>query len=152
MARTDPVTPAGATLQPKDMPTEQQPSSPSLGLIRSGPDGSGQAVGCIWSLFRAKPSILDPFRTKFDVLGPDPNFGQPVLDLGQSWPTLAALGPRLGPILGQPWADFEPTLGQLRADLWLTWGGLLNDFWPAFGSAQRIGTLTLQTQDLRTTA
>ena len=31
--------------------------------LRSGPDGSGQAVGFIWSLFRAKPSILDPFRT-----------------------------------------------------------------------------------------
>ena len=35
--------------------------------LRSGPDGSGQAVGFIWLLFRAKPSILDPFRTKFDV-------------------------------------------------------------------------------------
>ena len=63
--------------------------------LRSGPDGSGQAVGFIWSLFRAKPSILDPFRTKFDVFGPDPNFGQPALDLGRLWP-----------ILDQPWADF----------------------------------------------
>ena len=28
-----------------------------------------------------KPSILDPFRTKFDVFGPERNFGQPGLDL-----------------------------------------------------------------------
>ena len=49
--------------------------------LRSGPDGSGQAVGFIWSLFRAKPSILDPFRGKFDVFGPDRNLGQPGLDL-----------------------------------------------------------------------
>ena len=52
-----------------------------LGL-RSFPDGSGQAVGFIWPLFRAKPSILDPFRTKFDVFGPDRNFGQPGFGLG----------------------------------------------------------------------
>ena len=50
--------------------------------LRSGPDGSGQAVGFIWSLFRAKRSILDPFRTKFDVFGPDRNFGQPGFGLG----------------------------------------------------------------------
>ena len=50
--------------------------------LRSGPDGSGQAVGFIWPLFRAKPSILDPFRTKFDVFGPDRNFGQPGFGLG----------------------------------------------------------------------
>ena len=37
--------------------------------IRSSPDGSAQAVGFIWSLFRAKPSILNPFRTIFDDLG-----------------------------------------------------------------------------------
>ena len=49
--------------------------------LRSGPDGSGQAVGFIWFLFRAKPSILDPFRSKFDVFGPDRNLGQPGLDL-----------------------------------------------------------------------
>ena len=55
-----------------------------LGL-RSGPNGSGQAVGFIWSLFRAKPSILDPFRIKFGVFGPDPNFSQPGLDLGRPW-------------------------------------------------------------------
>ena len=54
---------------------------PVFGL-RSGPDGSGQAVGFIWPLFRAKPSILDPFRTKFDVLGTDRNLGQPGFGLG----------------------------------------------------------------------
>ena len=52
-----------------------------LGL-RSGLDGSGQAVGFIWSLFRTKPLILDPFRTKFDVFGPDWNLGQPGFGLG----------------------------------------------------------------------
>ena len=31
---------------------------------------------------RAKRSILDPFRTKFDVFGTDRNFSQPVLALG----------------------------------------------------------------------
>ena len=51
-----------------------------------------QAVGFIWSLLRAKPSILDPFRTKFDVFGPDPNFGQLGLDLGGSRPILADFG------------------------------------------------------------
>ena len=39
--------------------------------LRSGPDGSGQAIGFIWTLFRAKPSILDPFWTIFDVFEPD---------------------------------------------------------------------------------
>ena len=39
--------------------------------LKSGPDGSGQSIRFIWSLFRAKRSILDPFRTIFDVLGPD---------------------------------------------------------------------------------
>ena len=115
--------------------------------LRSGPDGSGRAVGFICFLFAAKqPSILDPFRTKFDVFGPGPNFGQPGLDLGRSWPTLADLGDLLwlahgasplltttwaeaylwadiGPTLGRLWADFGPTLGQLWADLWLTFGG-----------------------------
>ena len=52
--------------------------------LRSGLDGSEQAVGFIWSLFRAKPSILDPFRTKFDVFGPDRNFGQPGFGLWTS--------------------------------------------------------------------
>ena len=33
-------------------------------------------------MFRAKPSILDPFLTKFDVFGPDRNFGQPGFGLG----------------------------------------------------------------------
>ena len=37
-------------------------------VLRSGPDGSGQAVGFIWSLFRDKPSILDPFRVIFDTI------------------------------------------------------------------------------------
>ena len=54
--------------------------------LRSGPDGSGQAVGFIWPLFRAKRSILDPFRTKFDVFGPDRNFGQPGFGLGLAAP------------------------------------------------------------------
>ena len=49
---------------------------------KSGPDGSGQPSGFIWSKFQAKPSILDPFRSKFDVFGPDRNFGQPVFGLG----------------------------------------------------------------------
>ena len=89
----------------------KKPSFLAVFGLRSGPDGSRQAVGFIWSLLWAKPSILDPFRTKFNVFGPDPNFGQPGLDLGRSWPTLANLGPRLGPILGR-----------LRADLWLTLG------------------------------
>ena len=44
--------------------------------LRSGPDGSGQAVGFIWSLFRAKRSILDPFRAIFDDLGPNRHCGQ----------------------------------------------------------------------------
>ena len=48
--------------------------------LRSGPDGSGQAVGFIWSLFRAKRSILDPFRAIFDDLGPNRHCG-PDLDL-----------------------------------------------------------------------
>ena len=39
--------------------------------LRSGLDGSEQAVGFIWSLFRAKPTILDPFWTIFDVFGPN---------------------------------------------------------------------------------
>ena len=50
--------------------------------LKSGPDGSGQPSGFIWTKFQAKPSILDPFRTKFDVFGPDRNFGQPGFGLG----------------------------------------------------------------------
>ena len=38
--------------------------------------------GFIWTKFQAKPSILDPFRTKFDVFGPDRNFGRPGFGLG----------------------------------------------------------------------
>ena len=45
-----------------------------------GPDRP-YTVGFIWFLFRTKPSILDPFRSKFDVVGLDRNFGQPGLDL-----------------------------------------------------------------------
>ena len=43
--------------------------------LKSGPNGSGQPSGFIWTKFQAKPSILDPFRTKFDVFGPDRKFG-----------------------------------------------------------------------------
>ena len=50
--------------------------------LRSGPNGSGQAIGFIWSLFRAKPSILGLFRIKFDAFGPDQNFGRPGFGLG----------------------------------------------------------------------
>ena len=55
--------------------------------LRSGPDGFAQAVLFIWSLFRAKPSILDPFRSKLDAFGPDRNFGQPGLDLTRTLDT-----------------------------------------------------------------
>ena len=41
-----------------------------LGL-RSGPNGSGQLIGFIWTKFQAKWLILDPFGTKFDVFGSD---------------------------------------------------------------------------------
>ena len=41
-----------------------------LGL-RSGPNGSGQLIGFIWAKLQAKRLILDPFGTKFDVLGSD---------------------------------------------------------------------------------
>ena len=51
-------------------------------VIKTGPDGSGQPSGFIWTKFQAKPSILDPLRNKFDVFGPDQNFGQPVFGLG----------------------------------------------------------------------
>ena len=58
--------------------------------FRSGPDGSGHAVEFIWSLFRAKPSILDLFRAKFDVFGPEPTL----------WTRLAPPGPGWGRPLG----------------------------------------------------
>ena len=54
--------------------------------LRSGPDGSGQAIRFIWSLFRAKRSILDPFRTKFDDFGPDRTLAD-VADMAQRDPT-----------------------------------------------------------------
>ena len=50
--------------------------------LKTGPDGSGQPSGFIWTKFQAKPSILDPFWIKFDVFGPDRNFGQPGFGLG----------------------------------------------------------------------
>ena len=55
---------------------------PPEGLTRwifgpgTGPDGSGWAVRFIWTNFQAKRPVLDPFGTKFDVLGPDHNFGR----------------------------------------------------------------------------
>ena len=48
--------------------------------LRSGPEGSAQAVGFMWSLFRAKPAILDPFQVIFDDLGPNRHC-RPNLDL-----------------------------------------------------------------------
>ena len=54
--------------------------------LRSGPDGTGQAIRFIWSLFRAKRSILDPFRTKFDVFGPDRTLAN-VADMARRDPT-----------------------------------------------------------------
>ena len=41
----------------------------------SGLDGFGQPVRFIWADFQAKPLILDPFWTKFDVFGTYRNFG-----------------------------------------------------------------------------
>ena len=41
----------------------------------SGLDGFGQPVRFIWADFQAKPSILDPLWTKFDVFGTYRNFG-----------------------------------------------------------------------------
>ena len=38
--------------------------------LKSGPDGSGQPSGFIWTKFQAKRSILDPIRAIFDDLGP----------------------------------------------------------------------------------
>ena len=54
--------------------------------LRSGPDGSGQAIRFIWSLFRAKRSILDPFQTIFDVFGPDGTLAD-LADIGRYVPT-----------------------------------------------------------------
>ena len=54
--------------------------------LRSCPDGSGQPIRFIWSLFRAKRSILDPFRTKFDVFGPDRTLAD-VADMSRRDPT-----------------------------------------------------------------
>ena len=49
---------------------------------KTGPDVSGQSSGFIWTKFQAKPSILDPFWTKFDVFGSDRQFGKPGFGLG----------------------------------------------------------------------
>ena len=68
---------------------------------------SGQASGFIWSLFQAKPSILDPFRNKFDVFGPVWNLTQPGLDLGH----LGRLWLTLGQGLSQSWTNLGLTLG-----------------------------------------
>ena len=54
--------------------------------LRSGPDGSGQPIRFIWSLFRAKRSILDPFWTIFDVFGPDRTLAD-VADMSRRDPT-----------------------------------------------------------------
>ena len=66
--------------------------------FRSGPDGSAQAVGFIWSLFPAKRSILDLIRTIFNDLGLNRHCG-PDLDLQHQagdgpWSGLE-VGPRL---------------------------------------------------------
>ena len=50
--------------------------------FKSGPDGSRRPSGFIWTKFQVKPSIFVPFRTKFDVFGPDWNFGRPGFGLG----------------------------------------------------------------------
>ena len=43
--------------------------------LKTGPDGSGQPSGFIWTKFQDKPSILNPFWTKFVVFGPNEIFG-----------------------------------------------------------------------------
>ena len=54
--------------------------------LRSGPDGSGQPIRFIWSLFQAKRSILEAFRTKFNVFGPDRTLAD-VADMSRRPPT-----------------------------------------------------------------
>ena len=54
--------------------------------LRSGPDGSGQAIRFIWSLFRAKRSILDPFWIIFNDFGPDQTLAD-VADMSRRDPT-----------------------------------------------------------------
>ena len=53
------------------------------GVVQMGLDRLQNSFGFIW----AKPSILDPFRTKFHVFGSDQNFGQPGLDLTRTLDT-----------------------------------------------------------------
>ena len=43
--------------------------------LRSGPNGSGQPVGVMWFLFRAKPPILNSFRTISEDLDPNRHCG-----------------------------------------------------------------------------
>ena len=52
--------------------------------LKAGLDGSRRPLEFIWTKFQAKPSILDPLGTKFDVFGSDRNFGQPEFGLGQA--------------------------------------------------------------------
>ena len=59
----------GPTGSPAAVYTKNKFFGQEFGL-KSDPDGSGHAIRFIWSYFRAKRSILDPFRNKFDVFGP----------------------------------------------------------------------------------
>ena len=68
--------------------------------LRSGLDGSGQAVGFIWFLFRAKSSILNPFRPKFDVF----DWTQTFVSQDWNWADLGRLWPTLGRGVGRSWA------------------------------------------------
>ena len=64
MNRGPPAPPAG-----RRGPFSLKPSFLAVFRLGSGPDGSGQAIGFIWSLFRAKRSILDSIRAIFEDLG-----------------------------------------------------------------------------------
>ena len=89
--------------------------------VRSGPDGSRQAVGFIWVLFGTKPPILNPFRANLMILDQNRTLVSrdwTWADLDRLWPILADFGrpwakawADLGPTLGRLWADFGPTLG-----------------------------------------
>ena len=60
--------------------------------LRSGPDGSGQPLGFIWTKFQAKLSILDQFRAKFDVFGPTRSLVSQDLGLAWLWTSPIAAG------------------------------------------------------------
>ena len=75
MKRGPPAPPAGAW-----EPFSSKVKSLTVFGFRSGPDGSGQAIRFIWSLFRAKRLILDPIRALFGDLGPN-RHGGPDLDI-----------------------------------------------------------------------